>query len=109
MRSRNFDMVSSYTHDSDTTPTTTYTKDDHNTTFSAALSPGLSFFASEHIALSLNLGALRYSRHTVDEKFKTKDTRFKLDDMVVKYNSNILEFDFSSINLNLGLTYLIGK
>lgn len=109
LRSWNFVMVSSYTQNSDTTPITTYTKDDQNTTLSAALSPGLSFFASEHIAISFNLGALKYSRHTVDEKYKTEDTRYNLDDIVLQYNSNILEFDVSSINLNLGLTYYIGK
>lgn len=109
LRSRGFELVSAYTYLADTNHTYSDVKEDHYTTFSVGLSPGLSFFASKKIALNMNLGALRYSRHKVDENYISKDTRYSPSGYEFDYDSNILEFDFSSINMNLGLTYFIGK
>lgn len=78
-------------------------------TISAGLSPGLTYFASNSIGLSVNLGALTYSRRKVDDKITSASMDFPEQHYDTKYNSNILELDFSSMNLNFGLSYFIGK
>ncbi len=104
-----FDVVNTATYLNAPNFTTTYTIADHYNTYSAALSPGLSYFVSDKIAIGLNLGALAYSRYKVDEKFKNIDTRFPDNTYETKYTSHILELDFSSMNFNLGLSYFFHK
>ena len=84
-------------------------RDEQHNTFSAALSPGLSFFPSSNFGISLNLGALAYSRRKVEGMSYSEDGHFPPRTNGFTYKSNILELDLSSMNLNLGLTYFIGK
>lgn len=109
INSRNYSSTVTHTYLAATGYIYTQVRDDHYTTFSAALSPGLSFFASDKIAISMNLGALAYSRHKVDEASDYEDSRYTPNSYEAYYKSNILELDFSSINLNFGLTYFIRK
>ena len=82
---------------------------DKSSGFSASLSPGLSFFASNKIGLSVNLGALRYSRSESESLHMSRMYSNEPDRSETAYTSNIVDFDFSSLNLNFGLTYFLGK
>jgi hypothetical protein len=86
-----------------------YVSNNSYSTISAALSPGLTYFASNSLGLSVNLGALTYSRRKVDDKITSVYMDFPEQHYDTKYNSNILELDFSGINLNFSLTYFISK
>ncbi|WP_018479163.1 hypothetical protein [Pontibacter roseus] len=74
-----------------------------------AISPGLSFFASEKVGISVHLGALRYSRRDFEAVRKSTSLNYEPQQYEGKHQSNVLELDFSSMNLNFGLTYFIGR
>lgn len=89
--------------------TESYVRKDTYSTFAAALSPGISYFISKKIGLGVNFGALTYSRREVDDEAVSASVDFPERRYDMSYISNILELDFSSMNLNLSLTYFIGK
>ena len=76
--------------------------------FSVALSPGLTFFPSDKIGISANLGALRYSRRDIEEVYKSSMYDYMEHDRSA-YISNTVELDFSSLHLNFGITYFFRK
>lgn len=84
-------------------------RNDHYTTFSAALSPGLTFFASNKVGLTASFGALQYSRKKTEMTSVSDYSTSPWQRHVTTYKSNVLELDFSSMNLNFGLSYFIGK
>ena len=90
----------------------THNKHEVSTRFSIGLSPGLTFFASNKVGLHASLGALSYSRF--------KDKRENATTNLIhpphsperndySYKTNALRLDFSSMNLNFGISYFLGK
>lgn len=76
------------------------------------LSPGVTFFASEKIGLNASLGALTYRRSN------DKTERVHINQIYPPHNpaqdefslkTNALRLDFSSMNLNFGISYFLGK
>lgn len=79
-------------------------------TFTAALSPGLAFFPSRKVGFSVNLGALEYSRREIDATSISENQQPpQYHEHRYRYKYNTYGLDFSSLNLNFGLTYFIGK
>lgn len=76
--------------------------------FSVALSPGLTFFPSDKVGVSANLGALRYSRRDIEEVHKRSMYSY-MEHKETAYISNTMELDFSSLHLNFGIAYFFGK
>ena len=89
--------------------TESYVRKDTYSTFAAALTPGISYFISKKIALGVNFGALTYSRREVDDEAVSAAVDFPEQRYEMSYTSNVLELDFSSMNLNLSLTYFLRK
>ncbi|WP_299701572.1 hypothetical protein [uncultured Pontibacter sp.] len=82
---------------------------DRSSEFSVALSPGLTFFPSDRIGVSANLGSLRYSRRDIGQTYKSVMYNNDPEYIEAAYISNILELNFSTMYLNFGLTYFFGK
>ncbi|MFD2247341.1 hypothetical protein [Pontibacter ruber] len=74
---------------------------EEETNFYTALSPGLTYFALKNLGFSANLGALSYTRH----KFLSANPDFGSQ----PYKSNVVKLDFSSMNVNFGMTYFLRK
>lgn len=89
--------------------TQSYYRNDTHSSFAAALSPGATYFVSKRVGLGLNLGALTYSRREIDNKEVSASTEFPEQRYDLSYKSNVLEFDFSSMNLNFSLTFFLEK
>lgn len=81
---------------------------DKSSEFSVALSPGFTFFPSAKVGISANLGALRYSRRDIEEVQKSS-MYSNLEHRETAYISNIMELNFSSMHLNFGISYFLGK
>lgn len=84
-------------------------------TFTSALSPGVTFFASNKIGMTANFGSLVYSRHkksltlvntNQNESLQEQPHFFRQEN---SFKESGLELSFTSLHLNFGLTYLIGK
>lgn len=78
----------------------------------SSLSPGLTFFASNKIGLEASLGALKYSRSNTDfvnesSSYINSPDNPKRSESTHKRNA--LQFDFSSMHLNFGISYFLGK
>ncbi|MCJ8164278.1 hypothetical protein MKJ04_05440 [Pontibacter sp. E15-1] len=71
--------------------------------FMVGFSPGFTFFASKKVGLNLTLGALTYSHSQSEERSVNASSPIE------PYKSNTVELDFSSMNLNLGLSYYMGR
>ncbi len=77
-----------------------------------SLSPGIAFFPSDRLALSANLGALRYEHKATHDSNWQKHQGTPIVDRDIhesKYKTNSFGLDFSSWNLNFGLSLFIGK
>jgi hypothetical protein len=82
------------------------------TSFTFGVSPGVTFFASDKIGLTASLGTLSYSR--------SKDIRENAFSNIMypphspyrndySYKTNRLQLDFSSMYLNFGISYFLGR
>jgi len=89
--------------------TQSFYRNDTHSSFAAALSPGVSYFVSKRVGIGLNFGALTYSRREIDNKEVSYSLDFSEYRNDMSYKSNVLELDFSSMNLNLSMTFFIGK
>jgi hypothetical protein len=77
-----------------------------------SLSPGIAFFPSDRLALSANLGALQYEHKATHNSNWQKHQGTPIVDRDIhenKYKTNSFGLDFSSWNLNFGLSLFIGK
>lgn len=77
-----------------------------------SLSPGIAFFPTDRLALSANLGALQYEHKATHNSNWQKHQGTPIVDQDIhesKYKTNSFGLDFTSWNLNFGLSLLIGK
>ncbi|PVY39427.1 hypothetical protein [Pontibacter virosus] len=82
------------------------------TTLNGSFSPGLTFFASNKIGFTASLGALTYNRVTTDAAREHSDYYYSPDEFERReytLKRNVLLFDFSSLHLNFGISYFLGK
>ena len=82
-----------------------------HTMFSAVLSPGITFFASQKIGLNANLGAIAYNRDKREETstYRESDQLQPLIQRSGSHTFNSLVISLSTLHLNFGLTYYLGK
>ena len=77
-----------------------------------SLSTGITFFASKKLGIQAGLGALTFS-HSVTDSFREfnlhGDTPSELQRREDTYKRNVLQFDFSSMHMNFGISYFIGQ
>ena len=88
-----------------------FENDNLYSTYAAALSPGVTFFVSRKIGLNANLGALTYNRYKREEiaAYRSSGQPQPSVRENPSYTSNSLSLDFSSMHLNFGLSYYLGK
>ncbi|GGG13336.1 hypothetical protein [Pontibacter amylolyticus] len=77
-----------------------------------SLSPGITFFVSKKLGIQAGLGALTFN-HSVTDSFREytlyNTPPYELQRREDTIKRNVLQFDFSSMHLNFGLSYFIGQ
>ncbi len=87
----------------------TQQSDTKRTAFTAALSPGLTFFASDKLGLNANFGALAFERSKAAATSVSTENNIQTYRDVWSDTYNTTRLNFSSMHVNIGMTYFIGR